>query len=240
MSSVAALRKGAKAAIAAALTLASFDLLSGEASAATITLSNLGQVAPGTSGALTGANVTLGATSDAPVSTGANPSDPLGWDPWGASDTNSQWLSVGGSGTGTIPADASATFNFGAPATAVTLLWGSPNPGNTLTLFSGANGTGSVIGTVSVDSAGYLVNGVPNSGVSFGPNTTGSGDLVTISSTAAFMSALLTNDAGGFEVADVSATLDPTPLPAALPLFAGGLGVFGWLGRRRKRNAQTV
>jgi hypothetical protein len=26
-----------------------------------------------------------------------------------------------------------------------------------------------------------------------------------------------------------------TPLPAALPLFAGGLGVLGYLGRRRKR-----
>ena len=27
------------------------------------------------------------------------------------------------------------------------------------------------------------------------------------------------------------------PLPAALPLFAGGLGVMAWLGRRRKRTA---
>ena len=35
---------------------------------------------------------------------------------------------------------------------------------------------------------------------------------------------------------DVSAT----PLPAALPLFAGGLGVMGLLGRRRKRNAQAL
>jgi hypothetical protein len=28
-----------------------------------------------------------------------------------------------------------------------------------------------------------------------------------------------------------------TPLPAALPLFAGGLAMVGWLARRRKRNA---
>ena len=35
---------------------------------------------------------------------------------------------------------------------------------------------------------------------------------------------------------DVSAT----PLPAAFPLFAGGLGVMGLLGRRRKRKAQAL
>jgi len=27
----------------------------------------------------------------------------------------------------------------------------------------------------------------------------------------------------------------PTPLPAALPLFATGVGVMGWLAKRRKR-----
>jgi hypothetical protein len=33
------------------------------------------------------------------------------------------------------------------------------------------------------------------------------------------------------------ATPSATPLPAALPLFAGGLGMVGFLARRRKRNA---
>lgn len=31
-----------------------------------------------------------------------------------------------------------------------------------------------------------------------------------------------------------------TPLPAALPLFAGGLGVLGWLARRKKQKAQAI
>jgi PKD repeat protein len=35
------------------------------------------------------------------------------------------------------------------------------------------------------------------------------------------------------DVSDVS----PTPLPAALPLFAGGLGMVGFIARRKKRNA---
>ena len=38
----------------------------------------------------------------------------------------------------------------------------------------------------------------------------------------------------------VSFTLDTTPLPAALPLFASGLGAIGLLGWRRKRKAQAV
>ena len=32
-------------------------------------------------------------------------------------------------------------------------------------------------------------------------------------------------------------TLAPTPLPAALPLFAGGLGLLGLFARRKKQGA---
>ena len=31
-----------------------------------------------------------------------------------------------------------------------------------------------------------------------------------------------------------------TPLPASLPLFAGGLGLIGWLARRRNRKAAAL
>lgn len=31
-----------------------------------------------------------------------------------------------------------------------------------------------------------------------------------------------------------------TPLPAALPLFASGVGLMGWMARRRRRKLQTV
>ena len=33
----------------------------------------------------------------------------------------------------------------------------------------------------------------------------------------------------------VTITLDPVPLPATLPLFAGGLGVMAWLGRHKRK-----
>ena len=45
-----------------------------------------------------------------------------------------------------------------------------------------------------------------------------------------------TNDIVALDDVQFGSALTPTPLPAALPLFATGLGVMGWLGRRRKRN----
>jgi hypothetical protein len=38
----------------------------------------------------------------------------------------------------------------------------------------------------------------------------------------------------------VAADVSPTPLPAALPLFAAGLGVISLLGWRRKRKDATT
>ena len=55
------------------------------------------------------------------------------------------------------------------------------------------------------------------------------------------LSAVLTTNDNFFEGTNVqvSGTADPlvsaTPIPAAFPLFAGGLGMMGWLSRRRKR-----
>ena len=38
---------------------------------------------------------------------------------------------------------------------------------------------------------------------------------------------------------NITSSLAATPLPAALPLFVGGLGMIGLLSRRRKRRAQN-
>jgi hypothetical protein len=57
------------------------------------------------------------------------------------------------------------------------------------------------------------------------------------------LSAVLTNNDNFFEGTNVqvTGTADPlisaTPIPAALPLFAGGLGLMGFFARRKKRHA---
>ena len=45
------------------------------------------------------------------------------------------------------------------------------------------------------------------------------------------------NDNDGGIALNINAATSATPLPAALPLFAGGLGVIGVLVRGRKRKA---
>ena len=50
----------------------------------------------------------------------------------------------------------------------------------------------------------------------------------------------VSNGRGGYSTGDVAApSVSATPLPAALPLFIGGLGMIGLLSRRRKRNVQS-
>ena len=207
---------------ASALTFATL-LAVAPVRATTITLTNLGQVTPSAGGVLFGPGVIETSSSNAPQSVGANPSDPSGWDPWGSTDVNSRWLSVGGccGGTGSF-----AALEFAVPTTTFKLLWGSPNSDNTITLYGAGN---VVLGTVSfVDGSGYAVDGV-HYNVGYGPNTTDPGDIIAISSSTPFVSAVLTNDQGGFEVAAISAT----PLPSTWSMMLIALAGLGLVAFRR-------
>lgn len=85
-------------------------------------------------------------------------------------------------------------------------------------------GTTTALGSASFTSIGTLVSG--------GTFNTGSGpysltELYTVVATGA---------------GEVNSTIDisNTPLPAALPLFAGGLGIMGLLARRKKKKGVTA
>jgi hypothetical protein len=90
-------------------------------------------------------------------------------------------------------------------------------PGSTRFNFVGANGTNrlSVMSDTTLPALVTVADGNP---IGFGT----ADDEIAI--TAVF-----------HDLGDV-----PTPLPAALPLFATGLGALGLLGWRRKRKAQAV
>jgi len=218
--------------IALATCIAVLSAVPGPASATTISFS--GPVTPSAGGPLfAGPGVSLGSSSGyvTPTQLGSNLADPLGWDPWGGSDKNSYWISVGGAGVGY---SSSQTLNFSSPVNTFSLLWGSPNSNNTITLSNGQ--------TIEYfDNLGFEVDGVLETGPY--PNVqTGaasSGYIVTITSSA-FTSAVLTNGIGGFEVADFSAYY-ATPLPSSWTmLIAGfvGLGFFAYRGT--KKNAAAI
>jgi hypothetical protein len=215
--------------VALAATSALLCAVSG-ASATTVISISANPVTPNLDGLIiSGGLVSLGSSNNAPQSTGANPSDPFGWDPWGSADNNSQWLSVGGccGGSGSFQ-----TLNISSPVNTLTLLWGSPNSDNTITLSNGD--------TISYqDGSGYYVDGVQKT--SAYPNTTDPGYIVTITSSVPFQSATLTNDIGGFEVADIS--VSATPLPSTwMMLLAGfvGLGFFAYRGTKNSAAALTA
>jgi hypothetical protein len=61
---------------------------------------------------------------------------------------------------------------------------------------------------------------------------------LVLSATSFIGSSSIIEDTFGLHI--TSGSLDPTPLPAALPLFATGIGGLGLLGWRRKRKAKAV
>jgi hypothetical protein len=139
-------------------------------------------------------------------------------------------LSDGGYGVGdwaslaytSIQGGGSATYNFSS-SDILSILWGSPDSWNTLTFWSAPGGTGTDLYSITGNSLDLQTYGH---------------DLVVFTMTGGtFESVVLTSSQNAFEFADLQAQ---APLPAALPLFAGGLGLVGLLARRSKRKNATA
>ena len=80
-----------------------------------------------------------------------------GWSPYGLSDTTHPWWNIEG---------GQVTFN--GPDNALTIVWGSPNDNNpvatnTVSFYTGADGTGSLIGKVLASDLYSNFSGINNS-----------------------------------------------------------------------------
>jgi len=126
-----------------------------------------------------------------------------------------------------------ATYNFDSPVTTLGFLWGSPDNYNHITFYTGLNATG--------DNFTLNSTNPPIDIQTYGH------DQIGFHADVGFLSVVLSTEKNAFEYANLFA-LGPTPedfpsstpLPAALPHFAAGLGAFGLLGWRRKRKSEAV
>lgn len=152
----------------------------------------------------------------------------------------SQYLAVLGGGPAVGTGGSSEQVNIDGINNTLGLYWGSMDTYNSIAFY---NNTG-LIDTVTGSQAAAAVPPSPPGFAATGNQTNDSNNrFITISdlggSNQDFTYIIIESSTNSFELdnlawGDVTRT-SATPLPAALPLFATGLGVMGLFGHRRKR-----
>lgn len=232
-------------ACAAALALA------GPAVAATVT-----PLAPGV---MTNTTFPLDAVADFEgiVSTtlpgNSNPQAPLPFVSGGASFSGSPILMTGSSGglyaapagdttqyLSVRPAGNVVNVSFPGIFTRLGLYWGSIDTYNSIEFWRGGVLRDTVTGSQAAGSIPATAQGNQTSDLNNRYFI-----ISLIGDLLGFDSIVLRSTQNSFELDNLSyggplGGQNPVPLPAALPLLAGGLGMLGFLGWRRKRNAVTA
>jgi len=129
-------------------------------------------------------------------------------------------------GSGASPV-GSATYNVNSSS--LTFLWGSPDPYNSVTFFSGANGTGTQLGSFTGSDLACFTSNCRDGGF----------DLVTFTALGGDIGSIVFNNitAAAFEY-----NFEPTatPLPSAIYLFGSILGGVFWVGRRKRSAVSSL
>jgi hypothetical protein len=103
-----------------------------------------------------------------------------------------------------------------------------------LTFDLGGNARGAPAQTTTIQLGSFIDNIMLNSGAPF--------TLVTLNFTTNGGTLMFTDQGPSDQQGNIldNVTLTSTPLPAALPLFTGGLGLLGMFSRRRKQKASAI
>lgn len=145
-----------------------------------------------------------------------------GWNPYGASDTTHRWWNIEG---------GQVTMNGSGDA--LTIVWGSPNDNNPaatniVSFYSGANGTGSLIGQVLASDLYSNFSDINN--------TQDPGFLVSFMTPEKFGSVVFTTGSSDFEFAAV-----PEPSTwAMVGIGFAGLALSGYKRSRRDSLAPAL
>jgi hypothetical protein len=205
---------------AAALLISSPSFASTVYSVGNLSVSDLGTVDPSTySTALTNApNYVLSGSST--VVTGQYPGE-TAWNPWGTSDTTHSWVELSADNTA-----GTATFNVLKGNDILNFVWGSASDSNTVSFYTGHNGTGTLIGTVTTADL-LAAQAAATAGFTNVGNNMNPGELISILTSVDFKSVVFSSGQEAFEFASVSAV----PLPASASLFLlamAGLMVYSY------------
>ncbi len=135
-----------------------------------------------------------------------------------------------------------ATFGTGPDANIYTLTGGSPPPSGTNTNWALGNGEVGDINTRLLMDITSLLNPIWLNNPDLLELRFGFQDnnLAMFTDSAQFFRTLSTSNPLGMQLVVTAQDPSVVPLPAAFPLFAGGLGLLGLLGWRRKRMATAA
>ena len=119
----------------------------------------------------------------------------------------------------------SVTIDFSTPQTTLDMLWG------TVDVATGYN---------IVTGGGNTINGATINSLLGNPSSGTVNAAVEITGLNPFSSLTFSDTTGNSPAFEFDIGEAATPLPATLPLFAGGLGFVGYLAKRRKQNAKQA
>lgn len=152
-----------------------------------------------------------------------SPFDPEGTGETGLTDWDDiEYWTVGPSPASSANDPNPGVLKFSSAVSILYMLWGSPDTYNSLTF-----GNGDIVTGGSVLTQHLGLGGTAQRGASY---------VRIVTDTPFTEVSFLSSGANAFEVSNIA-----VPLPAAAPLFLGGMGLLGLVGRlRRRRRAEAA